>query len=269
MYQWIADANIMVPEVLLVPLATKGVAPTGTLWVVSDRTEQFNRSHARVLTELSNFAAVALRMIQTEERLQRALQQQEMLTREMGHRVKNLFALTSGMIRMTARGVETKDQLVETLTSRMQALAEANALVGRTFSDTSPERVDFGELLIRVLRPHDDGKLGVAGPRLTIGERATNNLALIFHELATNAAKYGALSAETGSVRVEWTVDQDHVHLQWREGGGPITMPRPGNGFGTRLIAVTVQGFGGTIAYDWHPEGLIVRLQVPLSALQA
>lgn len=267
-YQWIADANITVPEVLLVPLATRGLAPIGTLWVVSEQPGQFNGEHARVLTELSNFAAMALRMIQTEERLQLALQQQETLTREMAHRVKNLFALIGGMIRMTASSAETKDELVEKLTGRMLALAEANALVRRSFSDTTPERLDFRELLIRVLQPHDEGKSKVEGPPLTVGERATNNLALIFHELATNAAKYGALSAGTGSVSVEWAADEGQVRLQWREAGGPPTSPPPADGFGTRLIGMTMQGFGGTISHDWRPDGLVAHLQFPISALQ-
>jgi two-component sensor histidine kinase len=268
-YRWIADANIVVPEVLLVPLATKGLASIGTLWVVADRVGHFNEGHARILTELSTFAGMALRMIQTEERLQLALQEQETLTREMGHRVKNLFALTNGLIRVTSRGVETKEQLVTKLTGRMQALADANALVRRSFSDASPERVDFSELLSRILRPHDDGESLIVGPRLAVGERATNNLALIFHELATNAAKYGALSVESGSVAVEWVADDRDVRLQWRETGGPATNTPLGVGFGTRLIAMTVQGFGGTITYDWRPEGLVVHLQIPRSALAA
>jgi two-component sensor histidine kinase len=268
-YGWIADANIEVPEVLLVPLATKGLASMGTLWVVADQVGHFNEGHARILTELSTFAGMALRMIRTEERLQLALQEQETLTREMDHRVKNLFALTNGLIRVTSRSVETKEQLVAKLTGRMQALADANALVRRSFSDASPERVDFGELLTRVLRPHDDGESLIDGPRLAVGERATNNLALIFHELATNAAKYGALSVESGSVAVEWVADDRDVRLQWRETGGPVTNTPSGVGFGARLIAMTVQGFGGTIAYDWRPEGLAVLLQIPRPALGA
>jgi two-component sensor histidine kinase len=231
-YGWIADANIEVPEVLLVPLATKGLASMGTLWVVADQVGHFNEGHARILTELSTFAGMALRMIRTEERLQLALQEQETLTREMDHRVKNLFALTNGLIRVTSRSVETKEQLVAKLTGRMQALADANALVRRSFSDASPERVDFGELLTRVLRPHDDGESLIDGPRLAVGERATNNLALIFHELATNAAKYGALSVESGSVAVEWVADDRDVRLQWRETGGPVTNTPSGVGFG-------------------------------------
>lgn len=266
-YSWIADANITVPEVLLVPLVTKGLSAMGTLWVVAEDEGHFNESHARVLVDLSTFAAMALRMIQTEERLQLSFQQQETLAREMSHRVKNLFALANGMIRITARNVETKDQLVEKLTGRIQALADANALVRRSFSDTLPERVDLSELLRRILRPHDHGKSSIEGPPLSIGERATNGLALIFHELATNAAKYGALSVEGGSVAVVWTAHETELHLQWREADGPVTKQPQNDGFGTRLIAMTVQGFGGSIRYSWRHEGLIAELQMPRFAL--
>jgi two-component sensor histidine kinase len=268
-YRWIADAHITVPEVLLVPLTAKGLASMGTLWVVSEQEGHFNEGHARVLTELSNFAGMALRMIQTEERLQAALQQQETLTREMSHRVKNLFALTGGMIRVTARSVETKEQLVDKLSGRVEALAVANALVRRTFSDAAPVHVDFRELLVRILRPHDDGKSLIDGPSLSVSEQAINNLALIFHELATNAAKYGALSVDEGSVAVRWQTDDHDVRLQWREVGGPVTKTAPTEGFGSHLIAMTVQEFGGTIAYDWRPDGLVADLQVPRSALTA
>jgi two-component sensor histidine kinase len=268
-YEWIADANITVPEVLLVPLMSKGLASMGTLWVVSEQAGHFNEGHARVVSELSTFAAMALRMIQGEERLQLALQQQETLTSEMGHRVKNLFTLADVLIRGTARETETKDKLVAKLTGRMHALAEASTLVRRTFSDASPEHVDLGDLLSRILRPLGDGRLLIDGPPIAIGARTTNNLALIFHELATNSAKYGALSVESGSVEVEWETDDLNVRLRWREVGSPTTKTPPGDGFGARLIAMTVKAFGGTIDYDWRPEGLLAHLHLPLLSLDA
>src|SRR3569623_33391 len=85
-YEWIADANITVPEVLLVPLRVKGSDAIGTLWLVAKEGGYFDLGHAQALTELAAFAGVALRMIQTEQRLNQALQDQEVLTREMSHR---------------------------------------------------------------------------------------------------------------------------------------------------------------------------------------
>src|SRR5262249_40015842 len=93
-YGWIADANITVPEVLLVPLLAHDEGPIGTLWIVADEGQPFNRGHERVMTELAAFTSVALRMVQSEKRLKKALEDQETLTKEMGHRIKNLFAIT-------------------------------------------------------------------------------------------------------------------------------------------------------------------------------
>jgi GAF domain-containing protein len=89
-YDWIAACNVTLPEVLLVPLRIEGKEPRGTLWIVSDKDEHFHREHARAMTELASFVAIALRMARTEQKLQAALNEQLILTREMTHRVKNL-----------------------------------------------------------------------------------------------------------------------------------------------------------------------------------
>jgi two-component sensor histidine kinase len=267
-YDWIRDANISVPEVLLVPLRVKGLQSVGTLWIVANRSGHFDGGHARVMTELAAFAGMALRMIQTEERLTQALQQQETLAREMSHRVKNLFAITDSMIRMSSRSAGTKEELASSLSGRLHALASANALVHRSFGDGSDEGVNLGELIRRVLRPHDHAKFSVDGPDLSLGEQATNNLALVFHELATNGAKYGALSKDTGSVTVQWLADENMLHLNWQEFGGPVTSEPHALGFGSRLVATTIERIGGRINYDWAPQGLSVRVELPLSALK-
>jgi len=268
-FDWIRDADIAVPEVLLVPLSRTGLDAIGTLWVVSDTVGHFNSGHARMLTELSSFAAMALRMIQSEEQLHAALQQQEVLTREMSHRVKNLFSLMAGMVRMSRRGATSADDLSDKLVGRITALSDAHALVRRQFADGAPPATTLVEIIDRILRPYGQSRWSISGPGLPVGEKATNSLALIFHELATNAAKYGAFSAEHGSVIVQWTADDNDVALNWQETGGSITEPSGAAGFGTRLIEATVQGTGGTIGYDWKPDGLTVQLRLPLSALKA
>jgi two-component sensor histidine kinase len=268
-YEWIREANITVPEVLLVPLNAAGLRSIGTLWVVSNRPGHFHGGHARVMTELSTFAAMALRMIQTEDQLNVALQTQEVLAREMSHRVKNLFALAASMIRLSKRSAATKDELADVLAGRMQALADANALVRRQFGDGAPASVNLDELIRRILQPHGYARSSVAGPALPVGERATNNIALIFHELATNAAKYGALSSESGSIAVDWTVDDEDIVLTWKEAGGPVTKPPTTTGFGSRLVTTTVQSVGGDVHHDWASGGLSTRIRLPLPALKA
>lgn len=268
-YDWIRDANIEVPEVLLVPLFLKGLDAMGTLWVVSSERGHFTGDHARVLSELSAFAAMALRMIQTEDRLNHALQDQEVLPREMSHRVKNLFALTTGMIRMSRRNAASADELADKVIGRIEALAEANALVRRQFSEDEAEGVGLDEIIRRILRPYGHAKATVDGPDVQVGEKSTNNVALIFHELATNAAKYGALSVPDGAVGVAFTTDANDIRLSWKEAGGPVTKLPETTGFGTRLIQSTVEAFGGEISYDWKPDGLCALLRLPMSALKS
>jgi two-component sensor histidine kinase len=268
-YDWIREANISVPEVLLVPLVVKGRDPIGTLWIVASVTHHFNGEHARLMTELAAFVGVALRMVQTEEQLTAALEKQETLTKEMSHRVKNLFSITDAMIRMTSRTSSTKEEMTERLSGRVHALANANALVRRSFGDTGGAGVGLSELIGKVLLPYDHAHCDISGPDVTLGEQATNNLALVFHELATNAAKYGSLSRSSGSVTVRWETDGVDLSVHWKETGGPGLSAPVKKGFGTTLVETTIVRSGGTIESDWQPEGLSVRINVPLGSLHS
>jgi two-component sensor histidine kinase len=266
-YGWIADARVCVPEVLLVPLLIDRTTPLGTLWVIAREGQRFNRGHARVLSELAVFTGIALRMIQADVKLKKALEEQETLTKEMSHRVKNLFAMTDSMIRMTARNSTTKEQMAESLSGRLRALSDAHSLVRRSFNPEThePVGVELSDVISTVLRPHRNPVMN--GAHVQLGERATNSVALVFHELATNASKYGALSVEGGTVYVDWTADGDTLVLTWRETGGPPVMAPKKNGFGTALVRSTIAGHGGTIESDWAREGLTARISVPLSSL--
>jgi two-component sensor histidine kinase len=234
-YRWIADAGISVPEVLLVPLMMKDAGPLGTLWIVAREGQKFDAGHARVMTELARFTGRALRMVLADDRLKRALDVQETLAREMGHRVKNLFSIIEAMIRMSARNSRTKEDLVESLSGRVHALAAANALVRRTFSDAElEEKVDIGDVIAAVLRPYREPVL--SGPSVPLGERAVNNIALVFHELATNAAKYGALTVDSGRVTVDWRIHDRMIALAWTETGGPAITAPGRKGFGSAFL---------------------------------
>jgi two-component sensor histidine kinase len=219
------------------------------------------------MSDLAAFAAIALRMIQAEERLSQALRVQETLADEMSHRVKNVFALTAGMVRLSARNAVSKEDLAATLQGRLHALAEAHALVRRRFDQMPWDGADFGEIFTHILLPHDEGRSIVRGPLVSIGERAVTSVALLFHELATNVAKYGSLSVNQGAVQIEWEADERNMRLQWRETGGPTTKPPERQGNGAKIVNGTVQQLGGTIDYDWRPEGLTVRLRLPIASL--
>lgn len=267
-YGWIADAGITVPEVLLVPLTVKGADAIGTLWLVASASGHFNKEHARMMAELAAFAGMALRIVQSEQRLNFALQQQETLTREMSHRIKNLFSIADSMVRMTARNAATKEELAETLSGRLHALAQANGLIRRSFGNEVAAVASFSDLIARILRPHERAPFVLEGLPLAVGEQTVNHLALVFHELATNAAKYGSLNSESGAVNVAWSIEADKVQVVWTEKGACAVKKPMTRGFGTKLVDTTIQRIGGEIERDWKPEGLCVRISLPLRALQ-
>ena len=276
-YNWISDAGIVVPEVLLVPLYLGGVEPLGTLWIVAAAEGHFDRGHARVAAELASFVGIALKMAQTEKRLQAALADQELLADEMSHRVKNLFMVAQGLVRATARDAQSKEDMAASLNGRFQALAMAHGLVRRGFRPDAMNirTADFGELLQTIFKPHEgrrgDGRprFTMAGPPIACGETASSGLALVFHELTTNAAKYGSLQNASGGVEVCWTETDGRYEFVWTEHGGPAIETAPAaDGFGSRLMRETVvRQFGGTLDHDWSADGLRVRIGIPVKSL--
>jgi two-component sensor histidine kinase len=114
----------------------------------------------------------------------------------------------------------------------------------------------------------EEERVVLSGPPVPVGGAAVTSLALVFHEIATNAAKYGALSAEGGHIAIEWTSADERLDLTWKETGGRrIAGPPKTTGFGTLLADATLGQFGGEITRDWSPDGLAIRLTIPLARL--
>jgi two-component sensor histidine kinase len=276
-YSWIADVNVVAPEVLLVPLH-RGSEQLGTLWLLSDTVGHFNRGHVAAITDIAAFVSVALGMHLRDTRMSKALIEQESIAKEMSHRVKNVFTIVDSLIYLSARNAETKDELAETLSGRVHALAVAHGIIRRTNTDTttSLHATELGDLVRAILRPYEaaenqPSRVIDSWPQVALGERATSGVALVLHELATNAAKYGALSRDDGVVEVTWTVEKTDLCLKWKERGGPLVSGLPSRaGFGTRLVTDTVEKtLSGTQRYEWHPEGVEITLRLPLERLKA
>lgn len=200
--------------------------------------------------------------ITDNEESHRHLQSREMLASELSHRIKNIFAVVTGLIALRARKYPEVQDFADELNATIRTLGRAHDFV-RPVEGTKGDSLT--ELIKELMAPYvekDSGRLVIEGADCRIGTRAATPLALIFHELATNAAKYGALSNEEGSVHVSMDCGET-TEVVWRERGAP--KPEQGaEGFGSRLVQMAVSGqLGGELERNWHEDGLEVILRLP------
>lgn len=192
----------------------------------------------------------------------------QLLLRELNHRVKNLFAITAGMINMTARSSPSVSVMAQSLHGRLQALAKAHHLIQPAISagSSAAETVAFHALLEEILSPHladRDRQVTLKGPEIRLGPHASTSFALIFHELATNAAKYGPFRDADGRLDVRWRMDQDALHLEWQENVTKPEIKAPSQeGFGSKLARTSaIHHLGGSIDFEWLPGGVSIALK--------
>ena len=183
---------------------------------------------------------------------------------EVKHRVGNLLGVAQAMLRQTAADSASIEDLVERFGTRLRSLAGSQLLLVREGAQAATLR----EVIDAQLGHFTDEKgsqVEIAGPHLALEETAVLHIGMAMHELATNAAKYGALSAPGGRVRIGWEVSEGACHLHWREMGGPPVQPGTRRGFGREVIEWAVaQAVHGTVELDLHPEGLRWDLRFPL-----
>ena len=234
----------------------------GTLVEVSLTVSPVRDGHGRIVG-----ASKVARDI-TERR--RAERERELRFGELRHRVKNLLALVQALARRTATEGRSGAQYRDAFLGRLDALAVAHEL-----AFAAEGGADLATLVGRTLEPYA-GECGAAavtvaaGPAVTLPATKVQALALVLHELATNAVKHGAWSTPEGRVRVGWRVEEaaDGVHrlrLRWQERGGPRVAPPAARGFGTRLVEHAVAGeLGGPAELVFAPEGLEAEITVLL-----
>ncbi|WP_082560778.1 HWE histidine kinase domain-containing protein [Caulobacter sp. Root487D2Y] len=205
-------------------------------------------------------AAAQLRAREAEE--QRAHQRQQLMINELNHRVKNtLFTVQSLARQSLGRPADTPG--LHAFNERLMALARAHDLLTQSVW----EGADLKEILEETLEPYLDRTV-LAGPRVALTPNAALALSMVFHELGTNAVKYGALSLPEGTVTVVWHVDPGAPHrltLHWEERGGPTVSPPARKGFGSRLIAASLKAdVAGEARVDYRPSGLVCVLTLSL-----
>ncbi len=200
----------------------------------------------------------------------------ELLASEMSHRIKNLFAIAAALTGIAARSATTTTEMARDLTQRLSALGRAHNFIHPATDQADSNKQLLGSLVEVLLAPYAEDRSGrarvhVVGPDVRVGEGSVTTLALIMHELATNAVKYGALSAPDGVLDISSTMRGEEVDIVWTERGGPPVAPSRGAaGFGSKLVAQSMAGkLGGDVTYDWQREGLVVTLRMSKRRLAA
>lgn len=216
---------------------------------------------ARVMRARLLEVMVAQREQRALEAARQAAEQQALLVRELNHRVRNMLGLIKGLVHQTARGATTVEDLTHRLHDRVHALSRAYTQIERAQWKPSPlERLVLDETQAFA----EPGQVQPAGDPVELQPNAYLSFALVVHELATNARKYGALSVPEGRLSVRWQVNPaGQLLIDWQETGGPAVAPPAHRGFGTRVITQALSHqLGGSAALAFEPQGLHARLCV-------
>jgi PAS domain S-box-containing protein len=195
----------------------------------------------------------------TEQKLAR--ERIQLLAHEVDHRAKNLLALVQATVHLSQ--AETPEKLKEAIEGRLQAIASAHTL----FAQSRWQSADLRTLVTQELAPFEQthgGRACFHGPEVLLDPNAAQSIAIVLHELTTNAVKYGALSGDTGKLDVAWSLGVDGAVVRWTETGGPRVAPPRRRGFGTRVIEQLLEHqVRGTVRFDWRPTGLVCEITLP------
>lgn len=221
---------------------------------------------------LVSMARVALRgrrrQYQSRERVAATRDGEEtrqLMTAELQHRIKNILAVVQAIAAQTFRGA-VDPALMDAFSGRIQTLTQAHDALTRNHWQPAP----VARVVEQALAPHGvtTARFQVEGPAMMLAAKQALALSLALHELATNAAKYGALSVEGGLVTIGWSLEgggAPRLVFTWREAGGPPVSQPTRKGFGTRLIQRSLAAeFSGTVDLDYRPEGLVCTIEAPL-----
>jgi two-component sensor histidine kinase len=192
-----------------------------------------------------------------------------LLMRELTHRSKNLLAVIQAMARQTARHAGSIDGFLNQFSARLQALAASHDLLVRE----SWHGASLRELIQSQLAGYiasDAGQIAIEGAPVALKPEAAQNLGLALHELAVNAAKFGALSVPHGRVSITWALRGNALELDWREQFGPKVKVRRKKGFGSMVIERNLaSALDATVDLKFEPDGLRCRIVIPVSQIIA
>jgi two-component sensor histidine kinase len=202
----------------------------------------FLLSSACILVVTESYRA-ALRQVRQQEK------ERELLVKELEHRGNNTYAVVDVIVQKT---LEDQPERAAIIGGRIRAIRYANDLVNEAPKHT----VLLKSLLFHEFVAYDEAQCQTKGPDVELAPDTARHLALVFHELVTNAVKYGALSKSDGCVVISWKHEDGVITLEWTEQGGPVVAPPKKHGFGSRIVTQSLRSVGGSITPTFAPEGL-------------
>jgi len=231
------------------------------------RTTYWLSTKAPFKDEEGNVAGIFGVSIDITER-KRLEERERLCAREIEHRNKNLLGVVQSVLRLTR--AETVDEFREVVSGRLRVLERVQGVLTREHR----QQVELRELLHDELVSYGTnipGRVQLTGPAVGVTGEAAQPLALAFHELATNAAKYGAFADGSGMLEVHWGMDsrsEPELVIEWKESGGPPVKAPPRKGFGTKLIrAVVERQLHGSVSTEWQPNGVRYAMSLPLQRI--
>jgi len=195
----------------------------------------------------------------------KTLQHQRLLLDELNHRVKNTLATVQSIAAQTLRAAPDLATARKDFEGRIVALSKAHNLLSQTAWDSTT----MSALICHELGHYDRARIASEGPQVTLNPKASIAVAMVLHELSTNAAKYGALSGETGRLDLAWRVDEGsgELKIDWHETGGPPVAAPSRTGFGSRMMNLVMRGeLNGAVDARYEPQGFTCALKIPYSS---
>ncbi|MBV9904276.1 MAG: PAS domain S-box protein, partial [Alphaproteobacteria bacterium] len=262
--------HLPVASYLAIPVVSRSGTVLGGLFFGHEQPGVFDQNDEDIAVGIAGHAAVAIDNARLHKEVQQELEQRkaaeearELLLHEIQHRVKNTLGTVLAVAAQTFKGAPRSDQQI--FAGRIQALASAHSLL----TETDVNRTTLRAVVERATEPFDDAetpRFAVSGEDAAIDGGKALTLAMVLHELGTNAVKYGALSHDTGRVAIHWETTELNgkpaVRLTWQEVGGPPVQPPQRKGFGSTLIERALSGTQGRAALTFAPDGLLCVIDI-------
>jgi len=258
-FMGVAGVGMLLVSFLIATVIGRGATRSLNALVASAEALGRNELVVPVATHIREINAVSTSLSRASEDLRAARDRHDLLINELNHRVKNTLATVQSMASQTARHSPVPAEFMPRFEARLLGLSASHNLLVESGWE-SADLADIARVELTPILGEESRRWQTEGPPLRLKAEPTLAVGMAFHELATNAVKYGALSNETGRVAIGWRVGGDRVELVWREVGGPTVEPPTRKGFGSRLIPRIVSQLDGKLDMDYAETGVVCTI---------